>query len=537
MNILEIKNLKISIKNKYHEDVLVKGVSFNLQKGDILGIVGESGSGKTLTCKSLINLFENTALFCNGEVIYNNQNIINLKRKELNYIRGQEISMIFQNPSTHLDPLMKIGDQIAESYIIRQKHTKKEAYSKVINLLKSVNINKPEEKYNSYPHEFSGGMKQRVMIAAALACNPKILIADEPTTALDVTVQSLFLKLLKKLNKDLNISIILVSHDLGVIANICNKIIVMKDGYIQEIGNKHQIINNPQKEYTKELINSYSKNDYIENGLNDNSKDIVFDVKNLSVNWKKTNIFNYFNNNKNINTSVGIVDVSFKIFKGNRVGIVGESGSGKSTLAKAIINIQKPSNGEIYFNKNNLMNLNKDQTIKMRQDVQMIFQDPYSSLNPKSTIRKLLIEPLKFHKITNKTNYEKKIVELMFKVGLDNKCLDKYPHQLSGGQCQRVNIARALSVNPKILIADEPTSSLDVTIQAQIIELIINLCKKMELTLIFISHDLRVVKKICNKIIVMKGGKIIESGSTYDVFHKTKNTYTKELITSVLAIN
>jgi len=345
------------------------------------------------------------------------------------------------------------------------------------------------------------------------------------------------LKLLKKLNKDLNISIILVSHDLGVIANTCNKIIVMKDGYIQEIGNKHQIINNPQKEYTKELINSYSKNDYIENGLNNNSKEIVFDVKNLSVNWKKTNIFNYFNNNKNINTSVGIVDVSFKIFKGNRVGIVGESGSGKSTLAKAIINIQKPSNGEIYFNNNNLLNLSKYQTMKMRQDVQMIFQDPFSSLNPKSTIRKLLIEPLKFHKITNKTNYEKKIVELMFKVGLDNKCLDKYPHQLSGGQCQRVNIARALSVNPKILIADEPTSSLDVTIQAQIIELIINLCKKMELTLIFISHDLRVVKKICNKIIVMKGGKIIESGSTYDVFHKTKNTYTKELITSVLAIN
>ena len=237
------------------------------------------------------------------------------------------------------------------------------------------------------------------------------------------------------------------------------------------------------------------------------------------------------------NTSVGIVDVSLKIFKGNRVGIVGESGSGKSTLAKAIINIQKPSNGEIYFNKNNLMNLNKDQTIKMRQDVQMIFQDPYSSLNPKSTIRKLLIEPLKFHKITNKANYEKKIVELIFKVGLDNKFLDKYPHQLSGGQCQRVNIARALSVNPKILIADEPTSSLDVTIQAQIIELIINLCKKMELTLIFISHDLRVVKNICNKIIVMKGGKIIESGSTYEVFHKTKNTYTKELITSVLSIN
>ena len=352
MNILEIKNLKISIRNKYYEDVLVKGVSFNLQKGDILGIVGESGSGKTLTCKSLINLFENTPLFCNGEVIYNNQNIINLKRNELNHIRGQEISMIFQNPSTHLDPLMKIGDQIAESYIIRQKHTKKEAYSKVINLLKSVNINNPEEKYNSYPHEFSGGMKQRVMIAAALACNPKILIADEPTTALDVTVQSLFLKLLKKLNKDLNISIILVSHDLGVIANICNKIIVMKDGIIQEIGNKHQIINNPQKEYTKELINSYSKNDYIENGFNDNSKDIVFDVKNLNVNWKKTNIFNYFNNKKMSNTSVGIVDVSLKIFKGNRVGIVGESGSGKSTLAKAIINIQKPSNGEIYFNKN-----------------------------------------------------------------------------------------------------------------------------------------------------------------------------------------
>jgi len=340
MNILEIINLKISIRNKYYEDVLVKGVSFNLQKGDILGIVGESGSGKTLTCKSLINLFENTPLFCNGEVIYNNQNIINLKRNELNHIRGQEISMIFQNPSTHLDPLMKIGDQIAESYIIRQKHTKKEAYSKVINLLKSVNINNPEEKYNSYPHEFSGGMKQRVMIAAALACNPKILIADEPTTALDVTVQSLFLKLLKKLNKDLNISIILVSHDLGVIANICNKIIVMKDGIIQEIGNKHQIINNPQKEYTKELINSYSKNDYIENGFNDNSKDIVFDVKNLNVNWKKTNIFNYFNNKKMSNTSVGIVDVSLKIFKGNRVGIVGESGSGKSTLAKAIINHQ-----------------------------------------------------------------------------------------------------------------------------------------------------------------------------------------------------
>lgn len=537
MNILEIKNLIISIKKKFSEDVLVKGISFNLEKGDILGIVGESGSGKTLTCKSLINLFDNSKLFCKGEILYNNKNIINLKKNELNKIRGDEISMIFQNPSTHLDPLMTIGKQIAESFIIRQKIKKRDAYLKVIELLKSVNINNPEEKYNSYPHEFSGGMKQRVMIAAALACNPKILIADEPTTALDVTVQSLFLKLLKKINKDLDISIILVSHDLGVIANVCNKIIVMKDGCIKEIGNKNDIINNPQNAYTKNLINSYPKNNNIKNNIIENSKEIIFDIKKLSINWKKSNIFNIFKKDKKSNISIGLDNINLQIFKGDRIGIVGESGSGKSTLAKAIINIIKPSKGEIFFNQVNLTKLNNDQEINMRQNVQMIFQDPYSSLNPKKTIRNHLLEPLKFHNITNKDSYEKKINELMINVGLDNKFLEKYPHQLSGGQCQRVNIARTLSVNPKILIADEPTSALDVTIQSQIIELIMNLCKKMELTLIFISHDLSVVKQVCDKVIVMKNGNIIEKGSTYNVFHKTKESYTKELISSIPSLN
>ena len=535
-NILDVKNLKIGIKSKFNTELLVKNVSFNLEKGDILGVVGESGSGKTLTCKSIIKLFDNTDLYCEGEVIYQGKNLLQANKNHLNMIRGEEISMIFQNPSTHLDPLMRIGHQISETLTVRQKLNKKDSYIKVIELLKSVNIKNPEEKYHCFPHEFSGGMKQRVMIAAALACNPKILIADEPTTALDVTVQSLFLKLLKEINEKFKISIIFVSHDLGVIANTCNKIVVMKKGNVMDFGTKNEIINHPKNDYTKELISSYPQLEEIHHKYNSKNKKIVFQVKNLNMVWKKFNLFKFFKN-KSSDISVGLNDLELNIFKGDRIGVVGESGSGKSTLAKILIKILNPSSGSIIFDGLDLKKLDKKNEMKMRQAVQMIFQDPYSSLNPKKTVEYLLAEPLIFHNIVSEQNVLTKVDELMSKVGLEINLKNKFPHQLSGGQCQRVNIARALSVSPNVLIADEPTSALDVTIQSQIIDLILDLSNQLNLTLIFISHDLSIVRKVCDRIIVMKNGRIVEEGQTEQIFKDPNTEYTRELISSIPTIN
>ena len=514
MNILEVKNLNIAVSNGRK---VVDDVSFELKRGEILGIVGESGSGKSLTSLSVLGLFpylDGTSIKISGkEMSQNNE-------ENWRSVRGNKIGFIFQEPMSSLNPLHTIGKQITETIILHQNISLSKAKEKALNLLKLVGV---EKRLNAYPFELSGGQRQRVMIAMAVANNPEILIADEPTTALDVTVQEQIIKLLLDLRKKLDMSVIFISHDLSVIRKIADRVLVMKDGKIVEQGITEKIFNSPENNYTKTLINSVN---ILKNNNKINEENIL-DVKNIKVSFPlKKNFFGKITEMLN-----AVNDISFSLNKGQTLGIVGESGSGKSTLGLSLVGLNKYSGDLLYRNKT----ISSYKSRELCKEIQIVFQDPYNSLNPRMNVEAIISEGLMVnYPDMNKEERQNKVLSVLNEVGLSQDDMQKYPHQFSGGQRQRIAIARALVLEPKLLILDEPTSALDVTIQAQVLKLLQDIQNKRSISYIFISHDMKAVRAMSDKIIVMKDGKIVEQGTTEDIFNNPQQNYTKQLISAAL---
>tara|TARA_B110000037_G_scaffold222253_1_gene296331 strand:+ start:15510 stop:17132 length:1623 start_codon:yes stop_codon:yes gene_type:complete len=529
--ILSVKNLNVSISNS----PILKNISFTLKKNEILGLVGESGSGKSITAFSIINFFNTSEVLLEGDIFFNNKKINSLSNKSLEKIRGSQISMIFQEPMSSLNPSMKCGEQILEILLKHKITETSNGREHVLELFKKVQLKKVQTIFNKYPHELSGGQQQRVMIAMAIACEPKILIADEPTTSLDGIVKDEVLGLLKQIQSETKMSILFISHDLDLVSKFADRTIVLKKGSIIESGNSKSIFNDPQKNYTQMLLASRTPKKErpvrlptIENKLKKyrliskkERKEVhekiynlepILKVKNLSFSYKKTLI---------------LKDISFNIFKGETLGLVGESGSGKSTIAKSILNLNNYQHGEILFNN---IDIKKYNTKNFRRNVQLVFQDPFSSLNSEITVGDSIMEPMIAHNIyNNRKERITRVYQLMNDVGLQKSDFFKYPNQFSGGQRQRIVIARALSLNPIILICDESVSALDVSVQAQVLNLLNTLKKKFSFTFLFISHDLSVIKYMTDRVIILNKGVIEEFDETDTVFHNPISNYTKQL--------
>jgi len=548
--ILSIEDLTIGFAKQRKMNTVVDHISFDVKKGEILGIVGESGSGKSMTVLSVMGLLPASAKILSGGIHFFGTNLLNLEEKELRQLRGTGISMVFQDSMTSFNPLLTIGAQVEEMLRLHSKHTKEEYRALTLEALTEVGLPNPSEIYNRYPHELSGGMRQRAMIAMAMITSPKLVIADEPTTALDVTTQNKILQLLKKMNEKHGMSIILISHDLRVIQSICGRAIVMKDGRIVESGTVTELFAHPGTEYTKQLMAAvpvlFSRSDPGQNeasimGLKENAntntekkdnnadqskrQEEILVIRNLNVFYPEKGIVFGKKGRKQV-----IRDVNISLKQGETLGIVGESGSGKSTLAKAIVGLNREIEGVIKINDVAV----KDSEISVSRP-QMVFQDPYGSLNPTKKIGWILEEPLKLQTNLGKKERMAKVNEIIHQVGLTSEHLERYPFQLSGGQRHRVAIAAALIVNPKLVILDEPVSSLDVTIQAQILGLLKDLQKKYNLTYIFISHDLNVVFQMCNRVCVIYKGEIVEMKEVRELFFSPQNEYTKELLKSAMA--
>ena len=556
-NLLSVNNLSVRFKNQDLNTHAVKGISFNLKKGESLGIVGESGSGKSVTALSIMRLLpQPPAIIETGEILFNNKDILKLSDKKLREIRGNHISMIFQEPMTSLNPVFTVGFQIDEALILHQKMDKKTAREKSIDLLDQVGIVNPKTRVNSYPHELSGGQRQRVMIAMAIACKPELLIADEPTTALDVTIQKQILQLLRDLQKKMDMSIIFISHDLGVISEISQQVLVMQSGKIIETASTKDIFKNPKENYTKGLIACRptldvkssrlpTVSDFIEGNIDilnqiplkeskKNYGEVILKVKNLKKHFPlKKSLFG-----KTLSVVKAVDDVSFEVEKGSTLGLVGESGCGKTTLGRAILQLIAPTSGEVFYKNTDLSKINKKEMKAMRRKMQIIFQDPYASLNPRMTVGNSIMEPMIIHKLwPNREERINRVEELLEQVGLHKDMKNRYPHEFSGGQRQRICIARAISIKPEFIICDESVSSLDVSIQAQILNLLKDLQDKLNLTYIFISHDLTVIKFISDKIAVMNKGKIVEYNDSENIYQAPQNNYTKKLLSAIPVVS
>ena len=563
---LNVENLNIDFFNQEEKTWFkaVKKVSFNVKKGTVLGIVGESGSGKSVTSFSIMRLHDERATKITGDIDFDSVSLLNLNANEIRQYRGNQISMIFQEPMTSLNPVFTCGYQVAEAIILHQSVGKEEAKRQTIELFKEVQLPRPEKIFESYPHQISGVQKQRVMIAMALSCNPKLLIADEPTTALDVTVQKTILQLLLKLKEERHMAMIFISHDLGVIHEIADEVVVMFKGEIVEQGNARAIFQNPQHPYTKGLLacrpspalqlkklpvvadfltgavedsfahlnasNQITKEETEERRAELYSKMPLLKIRNLST-WYPINN-GFFSKSKEFVKAVD--QINFDVFPGETLGLVGESGCGKTTLGRSILRLIQPTSGTISFDGKDITHVGKAEMRKLRKDIQIIFQDPYASLNPKLTIGQSILEPLTVHNICNNDAERKaNVLELLKKVGLNESHFNRYPHEFSGGQRQRVVIARALALKPKFIICDESVSALDVSVQAQVLNLIKDLQREFGLTYIFISHDLAVVKHISDRILVMNKGKIEEEGFPEEIFNSPKAAYTKKLIDAI----
>ncbi|SMF38742.1 oligopeptide transport system ATP-binding protein [Alteromonadaceae bacterium Bs31] len=531
MPLLSVSNLTTRFYTREGVTNAVENVNFSIDEGELLGIVGESGSGKSVACYSLLGLVPcPPGKIESGEALFDGKDLLKIGERALRDIRGNSISMIFQDPMTSLNPYMRIGDQLTEAYRQHKKSSKTEALSRAIASLEEVGIRDAEKRINAYPHEFSGGMRQRVMIAMALISEPRLLIADEPTTALDVTVQAQILELLKNLQEKRKLSIIFISHDLAVVSNIANRVLVMKQGEVVEQGEVAQIFNAPTHEYTKKLISAIPASGKPAEHKFASSSDKLLSVENLYTRFNLQS-GSFFNRKNEKLTAVN--NVSLDIYKGEILGLVGESGSGKSTLGRSIIRLIEADSGSVRLGDQNIRSLSPSDLRKARLQFQMIFQDPFASLNPRMTVFDALAEPLITHKLIDEKNLIQTINELLDDVGLERKYVRKYPHEFSGGQRQRIAIARALALRPKLIIADEPVSALDVTIQAQILELMLSLSKKHNLTMLFISHDLAVVRYICDRVMVMQSGCIVEQGETETLFNSPQEAYTQSLLAAI----
>ena len=562
MSFLEVKNLDISYPTRKETIVASKNVEFTLERGEILGIVGESGSGKSTIANAIINLIDPPGEITGGSIKIDN-NELRDNEELIQKIRGKKIGFVFQDPQTSLNPLFKIKDQLIETIQTHLNLGYQDALKKSIQLLKEVGIDNAEKRIEDYPHQFSGGMRQRVVIALAISCEPDLIIADEPTTALDVSIQYQILELLKDLTKKRNLGVIIITHDMGVIAETTNKVIVMRDGLIVEQGDTKELLTNPKSNEARSLVISVPPtNKKIDRFklISPDGKEITSDSKNLTKKiiktWgirenknqkllKLTDVTKIFDDRSfAINISFGLknestdkvvkaVDnVSFELFEGETLGLVGESGSGKSTIAKIITGLVRPTNGEIFYNNISLYNSNRKYQIdKSRGQIQMIFQDPYSSLNPRFKVRDIISEPIKFfQKNISHNELTQNVYDLIDIVGMTRQSLDRYPHEFSGGQRQRISIARALATRPRLLICDEPTSALDVSIQAQILNLLKDIQDELHLTILFISHDLPVIRQMCNRIVVLKNGSVCETKETEELFNNPEHPYTQELI-------
>jgi len=550
--LLHIQDLSVRFSTKTGETDAVNGVDIELYEGDCLGVVGESGSGKSVTSLSILNLiYPNPNAVTTGKVIrYSDESssdLLQLDEQALSDIRGNDISMVFQEPMSSLNPVKRCGSQIEEVLEIHNIVPKGHRKSKVLELIDSVELPEAERIYRSYPHELSGGQLQRVNIAMALAGDPKVMICDEPTTALDVTVQKKIIQLLKRIVIEKDIALIFVCHDLDLVNELCNKVVVMYKGDVVEQGILPETFRNPQSDYTQALLACRPKPSYNEIQLPtvdkvmsgkyeqvkrpqaDIDKDqIVLSADNLTVKYR-TNPLAIFQRKKYL---TAVDNVSFKLYKGSVLGIVGESGSGKSTVAKCICGVIPASKGEITYDGRVIDGRVLSSDKNLRRQIQIIFQDPYGSLNLRMTIGQAILEPINYHKLRPGSAKER-AVELLNEVGLEEDYYDRYPHQLSGGQRQRVCIARALSVEPQILICDESVSALDVSIQSQILNLLDSLRAKYQLSIIFISHDLSVIHYISDEVIVMKDGRIVEQGNADQIITSPQEAYTQELVNSM----
>lgn len=564
--LLQIDNLQIDFITDIGQTTAVKNNSFTVNRGEIVAVVGESGSGKSVTALSVLQLLPTPpARYTNGQILFSKDgvtaiNLIGQSPAQLQKIRGNDIAMIFQEPMTSLNPVFTCGYQVQESIRVHRKTSDRDVRQKTIELFKSVRLPDPEGMFNRYPHQLSGGQKQRVMIAMAMSCEPSLLICDEPTTALDVTVQKTILQLIKDLQQTTQMGVLFITHDLGVVAEIADRAVVMHKGSIVEQGTIKEIFSNAQHPYTKGLLACrpvlHPKgerlpvvSDFLEGKPEVRSlkseiqapqtsdfrhqasiPNTLLKVDNVSV-WfpsKKTFL------GKPLEYVKAVDDVSFEVYKGETLGLVGESGCGKTTLGRTLLRLIEPTAGKIIYDGTDLTAKHRDELKQLRKDLQIVFQDPYSSLNPKLTIGSAIAEPLKVHGVvTNKKQRIDRVVELLEKVSLEASHFHRYPHEFSGGQRQRIVIARALALNPSFIVCDESVSALDVSVQAQVLNLLNDLKKEFGFTTIFISHDLSVVRYISDRILVMNKGKIEEIGDAEEVYFHPKKEYTQRLIASI----
>lgn len=582
MKLLEVKNLKTYFTTEEGTTKAVDDVSFTINRGETVGIVGESGSGKSVTSLSIMQLIPSPpGKIVSGEIWYYPKDgsepidLVQLSEQEMRAFRGNELAMIFQEPMTSLNPVYTCGNQVTEAIQLHQEVGKEEAKRLTLSLFEKVQLPDPNRIFKSYPHQLSGGQKQRVMIAMAMSCNPSVLIADEPTTALDVTVQKTILELMAELRVQIEASIIFITHDLGVIAEIADRVIVMYKGKIVEQGSIHDIFINPTHPYTKSLLACRPPLDYRLTRLpvvsdfmtvtKDEKGEFLIKEKTISVEeviskvkvkekttqqriinlqqqlpiLKVNNLKTWFTSKrtwygKPTDYVKAVDDVSFEVYPGETLGLVGESGCGKTTLGRSILHLVEPIGGEVIFEGKNIGQLTPLELKNIRKDIQIIFQDPYSSLNPRMTIGDAIMEPMKVHKVlANDEERKRKVIELLETVSLEAKHFHRYPHEFSGGQRQRICIARALAVNPKFIVCDESVSALDVSVQAQVLNLLMELRQQYNFTYIFISHDLSVVKFMSDRMIVMNKGKIEEIGNADDIYKNPQKEYTRKLIEAI----
>lgn len=554
--LLTIDHVAISAKKEGKWTSIVHDSFFVLHQNEILGIVGESGSGKSVTSLAVMGLLPKGILeVTSGKIEFEGKDISKLSQKELRQLRGNDIAMIFQEPMSSLNPSLKCGYQVEE---ILKEHTKlsdRQIKQEVLSLFERVKLPNPDKIYNRYPHEISGGQKQRVMIAMAIACKPKILIADEPTTALDVTVQKEIILLLKELQQETQMSILFISHDLSLVSEIANRVLVMYKGEIVEQGESHDIFNNPKHTYTKALINSRPSldvrlkklptiKDYLENTVDKTEVTPQQRKERLEKLYSQTPLLEVINVEKEYVSSAGLFgkdvkfkavnDVSFKIYEGETLGLVGESGCGKSTLGNAILQLDKATAGKILYRGKDLTKLSNDEIRELRKEIQIIFQDPYSSLNPRITVGKAIMEPMQVHKLyKNDKERKQKTIEILNRVGLGEEHFNRYPHEFSGGQRQRIGIARTIALQPKLIVCDESVSALDISVQAQVLNLLNELKENFGFTYIFISHDLAVVKYMSDQVLVMNKGQIEEMNEADALYEHPQKEYTKKLIAAI----
>lgn len=555
-NLIDVNQLNISFYKDQVETQIIKNISFDIKPNEIVAVVGESGSGKSISSLALMGLLPKAiSKITSGSILFNHLNLVGLPEKEFQKLRGKDISMIFQEPMSSLNPSMRCGRQVEEILTQHAKLSTSEIKSAVTDLFEKVKLPNPARICKAYPHEISGGQKQRVMIAMAIACKPKLLIADEPTTALDVTVQKEILELLKTIQKETKMSVLFISHDLSLVSELADRVLVMYQGEIVEQGTTHVIFNTPQHNYTKALIGARPStdfrlkqlptiSDYMSNSVN---KAIVSESdrkKNHKILYAQLPLLEVIDVEKTYLSKTGwfskdepfnaVDGVSFKVFPGETLGLVGESGCGKSTLGNAILQLDKATSGSILYKGHDITGLSTSEMRQLRKDIQIIFQDPFASLNPRLTAGNAIMEPMKVHNIgATKKERKEKVIAILKKVGLDATAFNRYPHEFSGGQRQRIGIARTIALQPQLIVCDESVSALDISVQAQVLNLLNDLKVEFGFTYIFISHDLAVVKYMADQLLVMNRGKIEEIGDADIIYAAPKQVYTKKLIHAI----